>query len=98
MKTRVARPNRITNRILFSNSCSTIMASGMENSNPLSQVQELYYLADNIKSVHRFPNTHNSQMYAKFLMLKDRAECFHQRKTSARIAVCSVGVQNRLGF
>jgi hypothetical protein len=66
--------NQIINRILFSNTCSTIMVSGMENSNPLSQVQKLYYLADNIKSVHRFPNTHNSQMYAKFLILKDRAD------------------------
>ena len=90
METRVARLNGITSRILFSNACFTIMASEMANLNPLSQVQEMYYLVDGITSVHRFPNTHRSQMYAKFLMLKDRAECFHQRKTSAQTAGCSV--------
>jgi hypothetical protein len=50
------------------------MAPEMENLNPLTQVQRLYYLADNIKSVHHFSNTHNSPMYAKFLNLKDRAD------------------------
>jgi hypothetical protein len=65
------------------------MASEMANLNPSSQVQEQYYLAGDIKSAHRFPNTHHPQMYAKFLMLKDRAECFHQRKTSAQTTDCS---------
>jgi hypothetical protein len=50
------------------------MVSEMANLNPLSQVQKLYYLADGITSVHRFPNTHHSLMYAKFLILKDRAD------------------------
>jgi hypothetical protein len=74
------------------------MASEMENLNPSSQVQEQYYLADDIKSAHRFPNTHHSQMYVKFLMLKDRAECFHQRKTSARAADCSVWCVESFGI
>jgi hypothetical protein len=74
METRVARLNRITIWILFSNACFTIMASEMANLNPLSQVQKMYYLANNITSVHHFPNTHHSLMYAKFLILKDRAD------------------------
>jgi hypothetical protein len=62
------RPSRITNWIRFRNSCSTIMASGMESSNPLARVQKMYHRADNNKSDHFFPITHRSQMFVKFLM------------------------------
>jgi hypothetical protein len=66
------------------------MALEMANSNPSSQVKERYYLAGDIKSTHHFPNTHHPQAYDKFSILKDRAECFHQRKTSAQTTDCSV--------
>jgi hypothetical protein len=98
METRVACLNRIAKRISFSDACFTIMASEMENLNPSSQVQEQYCLADDIKLSHHFPNMHHSQMYANFLILKDRAECFHQRKTSTRIVGCSVWCAELFGI
>jgi hypothetical protein len=66
------------------------MALEMVNPNPSSQVKERYYLAGDIKSAHHFPNTHHPQAYDKFSILKDRAECFHQRKTSTQTTDCSV--------
>jgi hypothetical protein len=66
------------------------MALEMENLNPSLQVRERYYMAGDIKSPHHFPNTHHPQVYGKFSMLKNRAECFHQRKTSTQTAYRSV--------
>ena len=77
------------------------MALEMVNLNPSLQVRERYYMAGDIKSAHHFPNTHHPQVYDKFSMLKDRAECFHQRKTSTQTIDRSVwcaesfGVLNR---
>ena len=74
------------------------MASGMASSNSLAQVQKLYCWDNNTKSDHFFPITHHSQMSVKFLLWKDRAECFHQRETSARTAVCRGWYTESLGF
>ena len=52
-------------RILFSDTCCTLMAPKMVISNPATQVQRLYYWADNIKSDHFFHITHCSQRFVK---------------------------------
>jgi hypothetical protein len=75
----------------------TIMALEMVNLNPSLQVRERYYMAGDIKSPHHFPNTHHPQLYGKFSMLKNRAEYFHQRKTSAQIAYRSVWCAESFG-
>jgi hypothetical protein len=66
------------------------MALEMANSNPSSKVKEWYYSAGDIKSTHHIPNTHHPQAYDMFSFLKDNAERFHQRKTSAQTTDCSV--------
>jgi hypothetical protein len=98
METRVACLNWIAKWISFSNTCFTIMALEMENLNPSSQVQEQYYLDDEIKSAHRFPHTHHSQMYAKFLILKAEPSAFTSIRPRPEQQVAVFGVQNCLGF
>ena len=50
------------------------MASGMASSNSMAQVQKLYYRDDNTKLDYCFHITHCSQMFDKFLMLKNKAD------------------------
>jgi hypothetical protein len=52
-------------RILFSDACCTLMAPEMVISNPATQVQRLYFRADNIKSDHCFHITHCSRRFVK---------------------------------
>ena len=67
-----------------------ILALEMTNSNPSSQVKERYYSDGDIKLMPQIPNMHHPHAYDMFSFLKDSAERFHQRKTSAQTADCSV--------
>jgi hypothetical protein len=69
-----------------------IMALEMANSNPSSQVKEQYYSAGDIKLTPHIPNMHHPQAYDMFSFLKDNAESFHQRQTSAQTTDYSVFV------
>ena len=93
--------NRITMWIWFSDACCALMAPEMVISNPVTQVQRLYYRPDNIKSNCCFHITHCSWRYVKVSFVSKQSQCpkcFQQRRTSAQPTVAGDNIQNCRDF